>query len=231
MSSMDLVTPPYPFSTMVSPTYLITKTKPYQDHGPSSNYNEDLSPELKSCWSEKFAPMFDGFRFIETLLFHYFNWCNLDDIMWVIICLGKRKIGGFSSGKLRKMIIFAHWKRLYSTMLKKDPYFFQAFNLMPLLCKRSLSYLLFVFKDLHNNKFIGPFPPQIRYVKSIISANSFLTSSKKLLRPPGNEKPQWKPLFSPCWDATGASLWKLVKASKKAKKKKKKDFAALQGST
>ncbi|CAI9298610.1 unnamed protein product [Lactuca saligna] len=221
MSSMDLVTPPYPFSTMVSPTYLITKTKPYQDHGPSSNYNEDLSPELKSCWSEKFAPMFDGFR--KTKDRRIFEWkVEKDDHLCTL------------EECTKKMIWFMPYKFflvLYSTMLKKDPYFFQAFNLMPLLCKRSLSYLLFVFKDLHNNKFIGPFPPQIRYVKSIISANSFLTSSKKLLRPPGNEKPQWKPLFSPCWDATGASLWKLVKASKKAKKKKKKDFAALQGST
>ncbi|XP_023765968.1 uncharacterized protein LOC111914460 [Lactuca sativa] len=40
----------------------------HQDHGASSNYNEDSSPEKKSCCSEKFAPRFDGLRFIETLV-------------------------------------------------------------------------------------------------------------------------------------------------------------------
>ncbi|XP_071720461.1 linoleate 13S-lipoxygenase 2-1, chloroplastic-like [Rutidosis leptorrhynchoides] len=33
----------------------------------------------------------------------------------------------------------------------------------------------------------------------------------ELVRPPGNGKPQWKRAFTPCWDATGAWLWKLAK--------------------
>ncbi|CAH1441574.1 unnamed protein product [Lactuca virosa] len=33
----------------------------------------------------------------------------------------------------------------------------------------------------------------------------------ELVRPPGNGKPQWKRVFTPCWDATGAWLWKLAK--------------------
>ncbi|KAI3688227.1 hypothetical protein L1987_81937 [Smallanthus sonchifolius] len=34
----------------------------------------------------------------------------------------------------------------------------------------------------------------------------------ELTRPPNNGKPQWKHLYTPCWDATGAWLWKLAKA-------------------
>ncbi|XP_024982632.1 linoleate 13S-lipoxygenase 2-1, chloroplastic-like [Cynara cardunculus var. scolymus] len=33
----------------------------------------------------------------------------------------------------------------------------------------------------------------------------------ELVRPPGDGKPQWKQAFTPCWDATGAWLWKLAK--------------------
>ncbi|PWA77611.1 linoleate 13S-lipoxygenase 2-1 protein [Artemisia annua] len=33
----------------------------------------------------------------------------------------------------------------------------------------------------------------------------------ELVRPPSNGKPQWKRVFTPCWDATGAWLWKLAK--------------------
>ncbi|KAK9058562.1 hypothetical protein SSX86_023404 [Deinandra increscens subsp. villosa] len=33
----------------------------------------------------------------------------------------------------------------------------------------------------------------------------------ELVRPPGNDKPQWKHVFTPCWDATGMWLWKLAK--------------------
>ncbi|KAL4569909.1 hypothetical protein LXL04_025556 [Taraxacum kok-saghyz] len=39
-----------------------------QDHGVSSKHNGDSSPEKTSCCSEKFAPRFDGLRFIETLV-------------------------------------------------------------------------------------------------------------------------------------------------------------------
>ncbi|KAI7726202.1 hypothetical protein M8C21_008546, partial [Ambrosia artemisiifolia] len=34
----------------------------------------------------------------------------------------------------------------------------------------------------------------------------------ELTRPPSNGKPQWKHVYTPCWDATGAWLWKLAKA-------------------
>ncbi|KAD2249708.1 hypothetical protein E3N88_41549 [Mikania micrantha] len=34
----------------------------------------------------------------------------------------------------------------------------------------------------------------------------------ELTRPPNNGKPQWKHVYTPCWDATGAWLWKLAKA-------------------
>nr|KAJ0226159.1 hypothetical protein LSAT_V11C100026710 [Lactuca sativa] len=33
----------------------------------------------------------------------------------------------------------------------------------------------------------------------------------ELVRPPGNGKPQWKRVFTPSWEATGAWLWKLAK--------------------
>ncbi|KAI3683477.1 hypothetical protein L1987_83981 [Smallanthus sonchifolius] len=33
----------------------------------------------------------------------------------------------------------------------------------------------------------------------------------ELVRPLGNDKPQWKRVFTPCWDATGMWLWKLAK--------------------
>ncbi|KAL8262954.1 hypothetical protein R6Q59_024303 [Mikania micrantha] len=33
----------------------------------------------------------------------------------------------------------------------------------------------------------------------------------ELVRPPSNNKPQWKRVFTPCWDATGMWLWKLAK--------------------
>ncbi|KAI3511720.1 hypothetical protein L1887_18877 [Cichorium endivia] len=33
----------------------------------------------------------------------------------------------------------------------------------------------------------------------------------ELVRPPGIGKPQWKRVFTPCWDSTGAWLWKLAK--------------------
>ncbi|XP_076892000.1 lipoxygenase 2, chloroplastic-like [Bidens hawaiensis] len=34
----------------------------------------------------------------------------------------------------------------------------------------------------------------------------------ELTRPPNNGKSQWKRVYTPCWDATGAWLWKLAKA-------------------
>lgn len=34
----------------------------------------------------------------------------------------------------------------------------------------------------------------------------------ELTRPPVDGKPQWKHVYTPCWDATGAWLWKLAKA-------------------
>ncbi|KAM7523354.1 hypothetical protein LguiA_013256 [Lonicera macranthoides] len=34
----------------------------------------------------------------------------------------------------------------------------------------------------------------------------------ELTRPPGNGKPQWSKVFTPCWDATGSWLWKLAKS-------------------
>ncbi|KAD2249709.1 hypothetical protein R6Q59_024973 [Mikania micrantha] len=34
----------------------------------------------------------------------------------------------------------------------------------------------------------------------------------ELTRPPNNGNPQWKHVYTPCWDATGAWLWKLAKA-------------------
>ena len=40
----------------------------HQDHGNSSKQIEDSSPEKMNCCSEKFAPRFDGLRFIETLV-------------------------------------------------------------------------------------------------------------------------------------------------------------------
>ncbi|KAD3337224.1 hypothetical protein E3N88_32744 [Mikania micrantha] len=33
----------------------------------------------------------------------------------------------------------------------------------------------------------------------------------ELVRPPIDDKPQWKKVFTPCWDATGMWLWKLAK--------------------
>lgn len=34
----------------------------------------------------------------------------------------------------------------------------------------------------------------------------------ELTRPASPTEPQWKQVFAPCWDATGAWLWKLAKA-------------------
>ncbi|KAK9909995.1 hypothetical protein M0R45_033972 [Rubus argutus] len=34
----------------------------------------------------------------------------------------------------------------------------------------------------------------------------------ELTRPPTGDKPQWKEVFVPCWDATGCWLWRLAKA-------------------
>ncbi|KAI3797569.1 hypothetical protein L1987_32827 [Smallanthus sonchifolius] len=34
----------------------------------------------------------------------------------------------------------------------------------------------------------------------------------ELTRPPSDEKPQWKHVYTPTWDATDAWLWKLAKA-------------------
>lgn len=34
----------------------------------------------------------------------------------------------------------------------------------------------------------------------------------ELTRPPSDGKPQWKHVYTPAWDATGAWLWKLAKA-------------------
>ena len=34
----------------------------------------------------------------------------------------------------------------------------------------------------------------------------------ELVRPPIDEKPQWKEVHTPCWDATGVWLWRLAKA-------------------
>lgn len=34
----------------------------------------------------------------------------------------------------------------------------------------------------------------------------------ELIRPPIDGKPQWKEVFTPCWDATGLWLWRLAKA-------------------
>ncbi|KVI04263.1 hypothetical protein Ccrd_017424 [Cynara cardunculus var. scolymus] len=53
-----------------SATTAISASKPSdQDHGLKSiNHLADSSPEKRSCCSEKFAPRFDGLRFIETLV-------------------------------------------------------------------------------------------------------------------------------------------------------------------
>ncbi|KAF5754393.1 hypothetical protein HanRHA438_Chr17g0801121 [Helianthus annuus] len=40
----------------------------HQDHGVSSKRIDDSSSEKTNCCSEKFAPRFDGLRFIETLV-------------------------------------------------------------------------------------------------------------------------------------------------------------------
>lgn len=34
----------------------------------------------------------------------------------------------------------------------------------------------------------------------------------ELTCPPNNGKPQWRHVYTPCWDATDAWLWKLAKA-------------------
>lgn len=34
----------------------------------------------------------------------------------------------------------------------------------------------------------------------------------ELTRPPVGDKPQWKQVFTPTWDATGCWLWRLAKA-------------------
>lgn len=34
----------------------------------------------------------------------------------------------------------------------------------------------------------------------------------ELTRPPSDDKPQWKHVYTPAWDATGAWLWKMAKA-------------------
>ena len=34
----------------------------------------------------------------------------------------------------------------------------------------------------------------------------------ELTRPPIDGKPQWKQVFTPCWDATGIWLWRIAKA-------------------
>lgn len=34
----------------------------------------------------------------------------------------------------------------------------------------------------------------------------------ELSRPPMDGKPQWKDVFTPCWDATGLWLWRISKA-------------------
>ncbi|KAD3642001.1 hypothetical protein R6Q59_004623 [Mikania micrantha] len=39
-----------------------------QDHGTPGKRIEDSSSEKMKCCSEKFAPKFDGLRFIETLV-------------------------------------------------------------------------------------------------------------------------------------------------------------------
>ncbi|KAI3780670.1 hypothetical protein L2E82_10656 [Cichorium intybus] len=52
-----------------SATTAVTGTKtPHEDYGGSSRHGGDASPEKASCCSEKFAPRFDGLRFIETLV-------------------------------------------------------------------------------------------------------------------------------------------------------------------
>ncbi|KAJ9550219.1 hypothetical protein OSB04_014264 [Centaurea solstitialis] len=46
-----------------------SKSSHHQDHGLiSTNHPADTSPEKTSCSSEKFAPRFDGLKFIETLV-------------------------------------------------------------------------------------------------------------------------------------------------------------------
>ncbi|CAH1441573.1 unnamed protein product [Lactuca virosa] len=45
----------------------------------------------------------------------------------------------------------------------------------------------------------------------LMSSGTLRPSAIELVRPPGNGKPQWKRVFTPCWDATGDWLWKLAK--------------------
>ncbi|CAH1441572.1 unnamed protein product [Lactuca virosa] len=45
----------------------------------------------------------------------------------------------------------------------------------------------------------------------LMSSGTLRPSAIELVRPPGNGKPQWKRVFTPCCDATGDWLWKLAK--------------------
>ncbi|XP_009391881.2 linoleate 13S-lipoxygenase 2-1, chloroplastic [Musa acuminata AAA Group] len=51
-----------------------------------------------------------------------------------------------------------------------------------------------------------------RTVFFLTPADTLRPLAIELTRPASPTKPQWKQVFSPCWDATGAWLWKLAKA-------------------
>ncbi|KAI3744976.1 hypothetical protein L1987_58075 [Smallanthus sonchifolius] len=52
-----------------SATTVLTGVKSsHPDRVTSSQHRSDTSPEKTSCCPEKFAPRFDGLRFIETLI-------------------------------------------------------------------------------------------------------------------------------------------------------------------
>ena len=59
---------------------------------------------------------------IHLYLFHYIMFSSdiigviiFDDIRWANLYLEKQKRGEFSSGKLKRMTIFAHWKMCLKT--------------------------------------------------------------------------------------------------------------------
>ncbi|KAI3694027.1 hypothetical protein L1987_76985 [Smallanthus sonchifolius] len=54
-------------TTAVSGSNFINQSS-RKDRGASNNHNGDSPPEKTDCCSEKFAPRFDGLRFIETLI-------------------------------------------------------------------------------------------------------------------------------------------------------------------
>ncbi|KAK9052551.1 hypothetical protein SSX86_029180 [Deinandra increscens subsp. villosa] len=54
-------------TTAINGSSFITQSS-HQDNGMSSKGTEVSLPEKTNCCSEKFAPRFDGLRFIETLV-------------------------------------------------------------------------------------------------------------------------------------------------------------------